>query len=108
MTGRINDLGTAVEQLEFIFLERLKRRRSAAQSVVFGDAVEDVNTAIVEEGGLRDRAPGAGGTDRALLQRSFADLLDSFEAMSFRAFVFVQGHNDPCRYHIEIRVTTMG
>ena len=97
----------ALNSLKFVFFERLERRWPAAESVVFGDAVEDVNAAIVEEGGLRDRALGAGGTERAFLQRFFCDLLDSFEAVAFRAFVFVKRHDDPCSYHIEIRVTTM-
>ena len=51
------------QRLEFIFFERLERRRSGPESVVFGYAVEDVDAAVVEQGGLGYGAPGAGGTD---------------------------------------------
>lgn len=61
----------------------------------------------MEQGGLGDGAPGAGGTDRALLQGSFADLLDRLEAVALSAFVLVKRHGDLCSYHIEIPVTTI-
>ena len=67
-----------------------------------------MDAAVVEQRGLGDGAPGRGGTDRAFLQRSFADLLDRLEAVPFSALVFVKRHGDLCSYHIEITVTTMG
>ena len=85
LTGRLNNL-------ELIFLERLERRWPGAESVVFCDAVEDVNAAIVKQGGLGNRPPRDGGTDRTLFQGFFADLLYGFEAVAFSAFVFVKRH----------------
>ena len=58
----------------------------------------------MEQGGLRYCAPGRRGTDGALIQGLFADLLDGFESMAFRAFVFVKRHRQ-FSYHIEIHVT---
>jgi hypothetical protein len=93
MTKTGSDLEfSSVECLEFVFLERLERGRPAAQRVVLGDAVEDVNAAIMEQGGLGDGSARDGIADRALLQRFLADLLNGFEAMSAGAFIFVKRH----------------
>ena len=39
-------------QLEFVFFEGLEGRGAGAQRIVFGDAVEDMNAAIVQQGRL--------------------------------------------------------
>jgi hypothetical protein len=83
---------TVKGRLEFISFERLEGGWTAAEGIVLGNTVEDVNATIVQQRGLGDRAPGDGGTDRALLQRPFADLLDRFEAVAFSAFIFVERH----------------
>ena len=93
--------------LELIFLERLEGGRPASKGVVFGNAVKNVDPAVVQQCGLRDGPPRGSGTDRALLQRLFADLLNRLEAVAFSTFVFVKRHGDVCSYHIEIAVTTM-
>ena len=80
--------------LELIFLEGFQRRRAGAQRVVFGDAVEDMNTAVMEQGRLRDRALGRTGTDTAPSERSIGDLLNRFEAVALGAFVFVKRHRE--------------
>jgi hypothetical protein len=38
--------------LEFVFLERFEGRRAGAQGIVFGDPVEDMDTAVMEQGRL--------------------------------------------------------
>jgi hypothetical protein len=93
-------------RLEFIFLERLERRWAGAQRVVFGDAVEDVNAAVVQQGGLGDRASGRGGADLAAPKRFVGDFLQRFEAVSFAAFVFVKRHERFSCYHIDIAAST--
>ena len=79
--------------LKFIFLKRLERRRAGAQGIVFGDTVEDVDAAVVQKRGLRDRAFGGGGTEVAALEWFGGDFLDRFEAVAFDAFVFVKRHD---------------
>jgi hypothetical protein len=79
-------------QLKFVFLERLERRRAAAQGVVFRDPVKDVNAAVVQQCRLGDRAFGLGRADGTLLQWPIADLLDGLKAVAFGAFVFVKRH----------------
>lgn len=78
--------------LEFVFLERLERRRPSAQGVVFCNTVEDMNAAIVEQGRLGDRALGRGGANIAASKRFITDLLNRFEAVAFGALVFVKRH----------------
>ena len=51
-----------------------------------------MNAAVMKQRGLGDGAFGLGRADGALSQWSFADLLNSFEAVAFGAFVFVEGH----------------
>lgn len=57
-----------------------------------GHAVKNMDAAVVKQGGLRNRTPGRGRTDRALLQWFFIDFLDRFEAMTFSALVLVERH----------------
>lgn len=78
--------------LEFILLERFERRGPAAQGVILGDPVENVDAAIMEQRRLRNRAPGRAGTERALLQRLFTNALNGFEAVPFGTFVLVERH----------------
>lgn len=80
--------------LELVFLERLQRRRASAQRVVLGHAVKDMHAAVVEQGGLGDRALGRPGTNIAAAKRFVRDFLNRFEAMSFGAFVFVKRHEE--------------
>lgn len=79
--------------LKFVLLQRLKRRRAAPQSIVFGDAVKDVNAAVMQQGWLRYGALGLGRANRALLQRPLIDFLNRFKAMPSGAFVFVKWHS---------------
>ena len=79
--------------LKLVFLERLERRRAAAQDVVAGDPVEDMDTVVVQQGGLGHGAFGAGAALLTLLERFGADFLDRFEAVAFGAFVFVKRHD---------------
>jgi hypothetical protein len=41
-----------LSRLEFVFLERFEGRRAGAQGIVFGDPVEDMDTAVMEQGRL--------------------------------------------------------
>lgn len=79
--------------LELVFLERLERRRSAAQDVVAGDPVKDMNAVVVQQGGLGHGPFGAGAAHLTLLKWLGADFLDRFEAMAFGALVFVKRHD---------------
>jgi len=63
-------------RLEFVFLERLEGRRAGAQGIVFGDPVEDMDTAVMEQGWLWDGALGGGGANVAALEGPVADFLD--------------------------------
>ncbi len=78
--------------LEFIFLERFERRRAAPQGIVAGDPVENVNAAIVQQGGLRDGALCRSGAAIAPFERFSGDFLDRFEAVAFGALVLVERH----------------
>src|SRR5581483_11795291 len=93
-------------RLEFIFFERLERGGAGAERVVFGHAVEDVHAAVVQQGGLGDRALGRGGADLAAAQRLVGDFLQRFEAVSPGAFVFVKRHERFSCYHIDIAAST--
>jgi len=79
-------------RLEFVFFERSQRGGSAAQDIVFGLAVEDVDAAVVQQGGAGDEAARLSRTDGALGQGFLGSLLHRLEAMATRALVFVQGH----------------
>ena len=80
--------------LELVLLKRFERRRPAAERIVFGHAVEDMDPAVMKQGRLGDGAAGASGANRALLQGLFADFLDCLEAVAFNAFVFVKWHRN--------------
>ena len=79
--------------LKLVLLKRLERRWAAAQDVVAGDTVEDMDAMIVQQGGLGHGSFGAGAALLALVERFGADLLNSFEAVAFGAFVFVKRHD---------------
>ena len=78
--------------LEFVFFERLQRRRAAAQDIVAGDAVEDMDAMVMQQGGLRHCPFGAGAALVALFERLVGDLLQRFEAVAVGALVFVKRH----------------
>ena len=79
--------------LELIFLKRLERRGPAAQDVVAGDPVKNMNAVVVQQGRLGHRPFGAGAAFFALLERLVGDLLECFEAVAFGASVFVERHH---------------
>ena len=53
--------------LEFVFFEGFQRRWAAAQDIVAGDAVKDMDAVIVQQGGLGNGPFGAGAALLALL-----------------------------------------
>ena len=79
--------------LEFILLQRLERGRPAAQRVIIGDPVENMDAAVVEQRGLRNLTLRPRRADRTALQRFLMNILDRLEAMAPGAFVFVQRHD---------------
>jgi len=79
--------------LKLVFLKRFERRRAAAQNVVAGDTVEDMDAMVVQQGGLGHGPFGAGAALLALVERFGADFLDRFEAVAFGALVFVKRHD---------------
>ena len=79
--------------LKLICLERLERGRSAAKRIVFGDAVKNMNAAVVEQRGLGNLTLRPRGAGRTALQRCLVNILDGLEAMAPGAFVFVQRHD---------------
>ena len=85
--------GPAGRNLKFILLQRLERRRPAAQGVILGDLVEYVDAAVVEQRRLGNLALGPRRADRTALQRFFVHILDGLETMAIGAFVFVQRHD---------------
>jgi hypothetical protein len=74
---------------KFIFLEGFEGRRAGAQGIVLGNAVEDVDAAIVKQSWLRDGAPRGGRANCAALERPIGDFLQGFEAMPLDALIFV-------------------
>ena len=86
-------LRSVLRWLKLVFLKRFERRRAAAQDVVAGDTVEDMDAMVVQQGGLGHGPFGAGAALLALLERFGADFLDRFEAVAFGALVFVKRHD---------------
>jgi hypothetical protein len=76
------------------FLNDLSGRRAAAQDVVAGDPVEDMDAMIVQQGGLGHGPFGAGAALLTLLERFGADFLDRFEAVAFGAIGIRKSGND--------------
>jgi hypothetical protein len=80
-------------ELEFVLFEGLERRGASAQRIVFGDAVEDMNAAVVQQRRLgngpfnRSRAP------LATFERLVSDFLNRFEPVPFFALIFVEWHD---------------
>lgn len=79
--------------LELVFFERLEGRGTGAQGVVFGNPIEDVNSPVVQQRGLRDCPPGWLWADGTALERFVGDFLDCLESVTISAFVFVQRHD---------------
>ena len=53
-----------------------------------------MNTAVVEQGGLRDRTLSSAAARIAASERFISHFLYGFEAMPFGAFVLVEGHGE--------------
>ena len=79
--------------LKFIPLQRLERGWPAAQGVILGDPVENMDAAVVEQRGLGNLTLGPRRADRTALQRFLVNILDGLEAMAPGALVFVQRHD---------------
>ena len=54
------ETGRAFRSLKLVFLKRLERRWAAAQGVVSGDPVKDMDAAVVQQGGLGHGPFGTG------------------------------------------------
>ena len=78
--------------LELVLFEGLERRWAAAQGVVAGDPVENMNAAVVQQGRLRDCPRRRGGAAVAAFERFSGDFLNRFEAVAIGALVFVERH----------------
>ena len=89
----INSQTSECKNLKFILLQRLERGRPAAQGVILGDPVENMDAAVVEQRGLGNLTLGPRRADRTVLQRFLVNILDGLEAMAPGAFVFVQRHD---------------
>jgi hypothetical protein len=62
-----NALEQRYPKLEFVFFEGLQGGGASAQRIVFGDAVEDMNAAIVQQGRLGNSPLGFGRAELAAL-----------------------------------------
>lgn len=78
--------------LELVLLQRLERRGARAQDIVFGFAVEDMNSSVVKKGRLGKNPARCGRADGATGQGLRRHFLHRLEAMSLAAFVFVERH----------------
>ena len=90
---RMRKASPAGPSLEFVLLERLEGGGAGAQGVVFRDSIEDVNAAIMQQRGLRDRPLRRVRADGAAFERFVGNLLYGFEAVAFCAFVFIEWHD---------------
>ena len=91
--ARSGERVAAEVRLEFVFFEGSERGGAAAQDIVLGLPVEDVDPAIVQQGGAGDDPMRLSGADPALGERFFRHLLHRLEAMATPAFVFIERHN---------------
>jgi hypothetical protein len=80
-------------KLEFVFFEGLQRRGASAQRIVFGDPVEDMNAAIVQQGRLGNSPFNWSRAELAAFQRFVGDFLNRFESVTFFALIFVEWHD---------------
>jgi hypothetical protein len=78
---------------ESIFLEGLERRGASAQGIVFSHTVEDMNTAIVQQGRLGNSPFNRGRAPLAAFERFVGDFLNRFKAVTFFALIFVERHD---------------
>jgi hypothetical protein len=83
----------AYPKLESVFFEGLEGRGASSQGIVFGDAVEDMNAAIVQQGRLGNGPFNRGRAAFAAVQGFVGDFLNRFKAVTFFALIFVEWHD---------------